>query len=181
MPSTTRPAKRRRPAYTASTLAFASAALSLYWTIGGTLGLNELGGPLEHLARERSLGVLALGTTVVVLKVAAGSLALALVKPWGARLGRRLLLTANGAASAVLVLWGGANVLAGAAVLGGVVMPSTPVDEYGLRWHVFFWDLWFLVWGVALALAVERHRRQTRAPVVRAPRDTPMTTTPRVQ
>jgi len=165
----------------AATLAFASAALSLYWTFGGTLGLDELGGPFEKLARERSLGAFALGTVVVVLKVAAGLWALALVKPWGARLGRRLLLTPNGVAGAVLVLWGGANVLVGATVLSGVLTPSAPVDEYGLRWHVFFWDPWFLLWGLALALAVTGHRRQTRATVTKAPRDTPMTTTPRLQ
>jgi len=122
-----------------------------------------------------------LGTTVVALEVSGGILALALVKTWGARVGRRLLLTANGAAGAVLVLGGGASVLAGAAVLGGVVMPSTAVDEYGLGWHVFFWDPWFLAWGVALALAVARRRRQTRAPVVKAPHDRPITTAPNVQ
>ena len=76
--------------------------------------LDTLGGAFEELARERSLGALALGTAVVLLKTTAGLLALALVQLWGARLGRRLLLIANGGASAVLVVWGGANVLVGA-------------------------------------------------------------------
>jgi len=180
--SSTTTSARRGPAYTAATLAFASAALSLYWTLGGALLLDELGGSFEELARERSLGAVALGTTVVLLKVTAGILALALAAPWGARLGRRLLLGTNGAASAVLVLYGGANVLVGAAVLSGVLTPSAPVDEYGLRWHVFFFDLWFLVWGVVLALAVARHRRQTdiQTPVGGGACDTPMTTTAHV-
>jgi hypothetical protein len=34
-------------------------------------------------------------------------------------------------------------------------------DEYALRWHVFVWDLWFLVWGLALAVAAVRYRRRT--------------------
>jgi len=84
----------------------------------------------------------------------------------GAALGRRLarpwLLTANGAAGAVLIVWGEANVLVGALVLGEVITPAAPVDEHALRWHVFVWDLWFLVWGVLLAVAVARHARRTR-------------------
>ncbi len=28
--------------------------------------------------------------------------------------------------------------------------------EHGLRWHVFVWDLWFLLWGLALGLAAWR-------------------------
>lgn len=56
------------------------------------------------------------------------------------------------------MLWGGANVVIGGLVLGGAIVPSTPVDEHALRWHVFVWDLWFLVWGALLAVAVARAR-----------------------
>ena len=160
--STTTASSGRRLAYAAATLAFASAAVSLFWTLGGTLLLDTVGGAIEELARERSPGALALGAVTVLVKVVAGLLALALVQPRGARLGRRLLLIANGAGGAVLVLWGGANVVVGALVLADVVAPAASVDEHALRWHVFVWDLWFLVWGVALALAVARHRRPTR-------------------
>ncbi len=30
-----------------------------------------------------------------------------------------------------------------------------------LRWHVGLWDLWFLVWGILLALATASYRRRT--------------------
>jgi hypothetical protein len=50
-------------------------------------------------------------------------------------------------------------VLVGALVLAGVIHPSGEVDEYALRWHVCFWDLWFLLWGVALGIAVRAARR----------------------
>ncbi len=145
----------------AAALAFASAAVSLFWTLGGTLLLDTLGGELEDMVRARSLGGLALGAAAILLKVTAGLLALALLQPRHGRLRRRGVLIASGAASAILVLWGGANVLIGALVLGGVVVPSGAVDEHALRWRVFVWDLWFLVWGIALALAVALHRRRT--------------------
>jgi hypothetical protein len=31
------------------------------------------------------------------------------------------------------------------------------------RWHVFVWDLWFLVWGIALGLAAWRYRLNDRS------------------
>jgi hypothetical protein len=60
----------------------------------------------------------------------------------------------------VLALYGGVLVVAGALVLAGAIDASGDVDEHALRWHVFFWDLWFLVWGVALALAARAVRRR---------------------
>jgi hypothetical protein len=143
----------------AAGLAFASAALSLYWTAGGTLLLDTVGGAIEDLARERSLGAVALGTAAALLKVAAGILALALVHPPCGRRSRRLVLLANGAASAILCVWGAANVVVGALVLAGAITASGEVDRHALRWHVLVWDMWFLVWGLALAVAVAAARR----------------------
>jgi hypothetical protein len=152
----TRPLTRTWPAYAAAVMAFASAAVTLYWTLGGTRLLDTVGGSLEDLARERSGGALALGNLVVLLKAVGGLLALALVRPWGARIGRKLLVFLGWAASALLVLYGGVYVLVGGLVLGGVITPSEAVDRHGLRWHVFVWDLWFLLWGLALGLATWR-------------------------
>jgi hypothetical protein len=150
----------RWPAWLAAALAFASAGVSAYWTLGGVWLLDTVGGEIERLARERSWPAVALGAVIVALKVLAGSLAIALARraPAAGRR-RRLLLVVNGAVSAILCLWGGANVLVGALVLGGAITPSTAVDRHALRWHVFLWDLWFLVWGAALAAAVIAVRR----------------------
>jgi Protein of unknown function (DUF3995) len=146
----------RWPAWVAAGLAFASAAVSAYWTLGGGFLLDTVGGAIEDLARDRSAGALALGATTVLLKVLAGALAVALARTPG----RRLVRAADAVAAAVLCLWGGANVVAGALVLGGAITPSGHVDRHALRWHVFVWDLWFVVWGVALALAVLAARRE---------------------
>jgi len=151
----------RVPAYAAAVLAFGSAAVSLYWTLGGTVLLDTVGGTFEDLARERST---VLGVLVVLVKVAAGLLALAFVQPWGTRVGRRLLLVSAGVGSAVLVVYGGVLVLVGGLVLADLITPSAPVDEHPLRWHVFVWDLWFLVWGMALGLAAWQYRLNDRSP-----------------
>jgi hypothetical protein len=145
-------------AWVAAGLAFLSAGVSAYWMLGGGWLLDTVGGAIEDLARERSVAAIALVATIVVLKVFAGVLAIGLTRPAP----RRLLLLANGAAAGVLCLWGGANVVVGALVLSGVIKPATEVDRHALRWHVFLWDMWFLIWGLALALALILARRRTR-------------------
>jgi hypothetical protein len=96
--------------------------------------------------------------------------ALALVRPWGRAVPRRWLLTGSAGASVILMLYGGLSVLLGAFVLVGVIHPSGDVDGTALRWHVGVWDLWFLAWGVFLALATVgyRHRTATTVPRSRA-------------
>jgi hypothetical protein len=50
-------------------------------------------------------------------------------------------------------------------VLSGAVHPAGPVDRAALRWHVALWDMWFLVWGLLLAIAVVagwRAQRESR-------------------
>jgi len=152
----------RRLGYAAAVLAFGSAAVSLFWALGGTLLLDTVGGAIEELARERPPEAIASAAATALLKAGAGLLAIALVDGRDGPLTRRWLMLTNAVASAVLVMWGGSNVLVGALVLGEVITPSGAVDERSLRWHVFLWDLWFLVRGVLLALAVAGHRRRAR-------------------
>jgi hypothetical protein len=144
----------RRVAYLASALAIASAAVSVFWTFGGTWLLDTVGGSIEKLARTRSPSAVALGTATSLAKIGAGLLALALVRPWGRHVPDRMLKGVNVFVSAVLVTWGGANVLIGGLALAGAVSPADGLDERALRWHVFVWDLWFLVWGASLAIAL---------------------------
>jgi len=96
------------------------------------------------------------------VKVAGGLLALALVRPWGRVLPRRWLLIASTGASALLVVYGGLNVAVASLVLSGVIHPSAEADRTALRWHAGVWDLWFLVWGILLALATAGYWRRTR-------------------
>jgi hypothetical protein len=150
-------------------LALLSAVTSFYWALGGTVGLGTVGGAVEDLARRRDPAGVALGAGAGVLKVAGGLLALALVRPWGRAVPRRLLLGVAWAASMVLTAYGGLLVAVGALVLSGVVRPAGPVDRTALRWHVLVWDLWFLVWGLLLGVAAWHYGRQPRDRGVSSP------------
>jgi hypothetical protein len=108
-------------AYAACVVAALYALVSFYWALGGTARIDTLGGKLEELARDGDPVVLWLAGAAGVLKVAGAVLALALVRPWGRLVPRRLLLVAAWAGSVVLVVYGGLYVVAGALVLAGVV------------------------------------------------------------
>jgi hypothetical protein len=146
-------------AYAAAILAFAYAVMSLYWAAGGHALVSTIGGYVEQLARRGgALPVLA-ALAVTLAKVAGGLLALALVRPWGRVVPRGWLHLGSAAVSVLLLVYGGLNVLLGALVLSGIIHPAGSVDRSALRWHVGVWDLWFLVWGILLALAVIGYRR----------------------
>jgi uncharacterized protein DUF3995 len=143
-----------RPAVAvAAGLAFGSAAVTAYWTVGGTALLDTVGGYPEELARSRTVAAVLVGILVVAVKIVGGVVALALAKLPTARLRRRVVVVAAGAGAAVLTVYGGLLVVVGALVLTGVLDPGGSVDRRALRWHVLCWDLWFLLWGLALAVA----------------------------
>ena len=140
-------------AYAAAVLAFAYALVSLYWALGGHALVTTVGGYVEQFARRGGALPVLIALAAAAAKAAGGLLALALVRPWGRMVPRRWLLIASSAASVLLVGYGGLNVLAGALVLLDVIHPAGRVDRTALRWHAGVWDLWFLIWGILLAVA----------------------------
>jgi hypothetical protein len=164
-----RPRQTVWAAYAASALALLYAVVSFYWALGGTAGLDTVGGTIEELVRAHDPRGVALGAVAGILKVAGGLLALALVRPRGRALPRRLLLGAAWAASVLLTAYGGVLVAVGALVLTGVIRPSGPVDRTALWWHVMVWDLWFLVWGLLLGVAAWQYGREARGRRARQP------------
>jgi hypothetical protein len=140
-------------AYAAAIVAFAYALVSLYWALGGHALVGTVGGYVEQFARRGGAVPVLVALAATAAKVIGGLLALALVRPWGRVVPRGWLLIGSAGASVLLVVYGGLNVLAGALVLLDVVHPAGTVDQTALRWHVGLWDLWFLVWGILLALA----------------------------
>jgi Protein of unknown function (DUF3995) len=156
-------AVRTGTAYAAAIVAFAYALMSLYWALGGHALVSTIGGYVEQFARRGGVLPVLVALAATLAKVAGGLLALALVRPWGRAVPRRWLLTGSAGASVLLVGYGGVNVLLGALVLSGVIHPAGSVDRMALRWHVAVWDLWFLVWGILLALATVGYWRLLRA------------------
>ena len=162
------PAMGTVTAYAAASVAFGYALMSAYWAVGGHALIGTIGGYVQQFAHRGGALPALVALAATVAKAAGGLLALALVRPWGRVVPRRWLLTGAAGASALLVVYGGLTVLLGALVLSGVIHPAGSVDQTALRWHVGVWDLWFLVWGILLALATAGSWRRT---ITGLPRD----------
>jgi Protein of unknown function (DUF3995) len=149
-------------AYAAAVVAFGYALVSLYWALGGRALLSTVGGYVQQFAERGGALPVLVGLAAAVAKVGGGLLALALVRPWGQAVPRLWLLAGSAAASVLLLAYGGLNVVLGGLVLAGVLHPAGSVDRTALRWHVGIWDLWFLVWGILLAVATVCYWRRLR-------------------
>ena len=145
----------------AALAAFLFAAVNLYWAVGGTAGLDTLGGTIEERARAGDRAILAANWAAVVLKVLGGVLALALIQPWGRRVPRWLLLATAWTGAAVLILYGTFQTSAVALVALDVIQVPEAIEPTALRWRLLLWEPWFLLWGLLLAAAALHHTRVT--------------------
>ncbi len=137
------------------------AAISFYWGLGGTLGLDTIGGSIEKLGRAHDPTMLAAVWGTGFLKVLGALLAVALVHPWGRRLPRRPVLAMSWGAAVLLTGYGGVLVAVEALVASGAVEPRSAIDRTGLLWHLYLWDMSFLVWGFLFGVAAWHYTRTT--------------------
>jgi hypothetical protein len=155
---------RRRPrsawsGYVAAAWAALFGLVSLYWAVGGTIGIATIGSQVVGMAGG-SGGLLIWGA--VVLKFAGAIFALALVGRWGRVFPRPLMLVVGYAAGVLLMIYGAVNIVGELLVVTGAVAGVSGADAYALHWHLALWDPSFLLWGVLLFLATRCHARTTR-------------------
>lgn len=151
-----------RAAWGALGVGLLNAAVSAYWALGGTAGLDTLGGQLEELARARAPSTLAALWVVVVVKVAGAALGVLLLRA-ESPLWHRLLRIGTWTAAVVLVLYGGLLVAGQILVVAGVIPASPDADWTAIYGHLLLWDPWFLLWGLLL-LATVIGTRPVRSP-----------------
>lgn len=137
--------------YAACAWALVFAALSFYWAAGGTAGVHTLSKAIREPALRRDSGFVAILWATAVLKVLAGLLALAFVRPWGATVPRRLLLVAGWGVAAFLTLYGGLG-------MTGALLTDLGVTESAAtgsaRWYLFLWDPIWVVGGLLFLATV---------------------------
>jgi len=156
------PQRRTWAAYAAAVWAGVFAAISLYWALGGMVGLDTVGGKIEELARSGDAAGSMLAWGATLLKVAGVVFALALVQRWGQVFPRALMLTAGWAGTVALIGYGGLTVGTELLVATGVVEPPAGIDWFAFYWHLALWDPYFLIWGVLLGIAVRQYQVGTR-------------------
>ena len=135
----------------ACALALAHGTVSGLWAAGGSALLGTIGGSLEELGRAGGLLVRAGLWLVAVVKVGAGVIVvLALKSPIVPRLVRGF----GWLEAIVLIGYGGVLTAVGLLVQAGAIRTGPDANRRALAWHAFFWDPWFLFWGVAAFAAL---------------------------
>jgi len=130
--------------------------VSAYWALGGRVGIGTLAIAIQEQVDDRAF--IAVVWVTAALKVAAGLVALALVRPWGRRLPRRVLAVGVWGAAGVLLLYGGAGwVQAMLWEVGVHDVPATMGDR-AAWWKLVFWDPFWLLGGVLFLAAARRCR-----------------------
>jgi uncharacterized protein DUF3995 len=150
----------RAAAWCSCVLGLGSAGVSAYWALGGTALLDTVGGSLEEWGRERSFVVVTVLAAVAVVKVgvaiAAPVVTGAVNAPaWATARAPRVL---SWVAAVVLTAYGGLLTATGLVVQAGIIEPGSDADRHALAWHTWFWDPWFLLWGLVFVIALVRCR-----------------------
>ncbi len=135
-----------------------SALISAYWAAGGLWLVNTIGGTLERAGRAHDPTLIALLWIAVGLKLVAAYSGLPATSLSNNSRWRRPTRIVSWTAAVILSLYGAIYSGVGWLVQAGIVSGSGPSDQTALRWHAFFWDPWFLIWGLCLAAALCRSR-----------------------
>lgn len=148
----------RLAAWLAFVVGMGYAAVSAYWGLGGTGMLDTVGGDLATDGRAGSSGAYAAVWAACVLKVIASLLPLAAVglvrDPEVVGVSRWL----SWVEAVLLTGYGFLVTFVGLLVQAQVIRADPDADLYALTWHTFFWDPWFLLWGILVLVALRRSR-----------------------
>lgn len=134
------------------------ALISFYWGCGGTIGLNTVGGSIARLARQhlgRGLGHRSAQAGRCCARPRSGTAV-------GQQAARRLVTLLGWTAAVLLTLYGGTLVAADALAATGAIKPRTPIAQVPLLWHLWVWDMSFLIWGLLFACAAWYFTRRDR-------------------
>jgi hypothetical protein len=152
---TVRLTRREWPAYAAAAWAFAFAAVSFYWALGGTVGLDTLSLELERDARDGGTDLVALTVPAGVAKLTLGILALLLVSR-RSPLPRRALIVLAWLAGIGLSLYGGVLTAEKALMKLDVLDVPESLGDDRVTWYLCVWDPLWLIGGILFVLAAAR-------------------------
>lgn len=151
-----------RYAYAAFTWALVFTLMSFYWAAGGRLGLETLGEGFATSGFTSNPTLIAMTWITGILKLVAGVAALSLVQRWGERFPLRLRLFGVWLAGILFVLYAVGNAVQHILMLtGGMSIARTLGNAEAVRWHMFFWDPFWLVGGL-LFIAAAYYARRSR-------------------
>ncbi|MFF4284188.1 DUF3995 domain-containing protein [Streptomyces sp. NPDC001633] len=150
------------PGWAAAVWGILFAAPSFAWAMGMTLGARTTVSPsLVKLADDRVAWFVAVLWVTGLLKVVGALIGIGLTRRRSGGIGRLVVFCGGGAA--VLLVWHGCLFVAHGLLVELGSRPVAP-DLAGLtRWYLCLWGPWFIVGGLAFAVATTRYVRRLDA------------------
>lgn len=148
-----------RAAQTAFVVGILYAAVSIYWGVGGTWLLNTVSSSLEHQGRAGDIALSAVWIAAA-LKVIAAVLPLLALRGLANPTRTRQVRILAWMAAVILTGYGTVLTVVGLLVQAEVIHASATADHRALAWHAYFWDPWFLIWGLLITVALRRGRHR---------------------
>ncbi len=142
--SPTRSPRAVWPAYAACAWTLVFAAVHVYWALGGTVGLP----PGFTVSMNRALFVIDLVS--IPLSGVGALLALTLVRPWGRRFPRGMLLTAAWGVCTLMLLHAAPTLIEGGLIATGLVANDLSAED---RLSLVLYEPWFLIGGTLFGTA----------------------------
>jgi Protein of unknown function (DUF3995) len=142
-----------RAAYGAAAWSILFAAMSAFWALGGTLGLDTLGNEIERDARAREPDVIALVWVTALLKVVGAALVIA---TWIVGLGVLAYALASFAQHGLMK--------------ADVVDTPVALGSSAVGWHLALWDPFWLLGGLLFIAAARQAGRVSSGASARSAR-----------
>lgn len=152
---------RRRAGAGAAIWSAAFGLLSLYWAIGGHLGLNQLSVAIQERVAHPDTSFTPILWLSVVAKALACLFGIALMVGVVGILPRWLMLVAGWAGSVGLALYGLGDIMQAALVIAGAMDAPASQGREAAPWYLWLWGPIWLVGGVLYLAAVYAYQRPT--------------------
>lgn len=145
--------RAHRTALLAAAWAILFALMSFYWAAGGRVGLETLGTGFVGSDGQAPPDLITFTWITGFLKLVAAGIVLALVQPRGHRW-YRLLRWGAGLAGSLFVLYALGNAVQHLLMLTGSLPVARTIGTLeAVRWHLFFWDPFWLLGGMLFVAA----------------------------
>ena len=136
--------------------------LSLYWALGGRVGLHQLGTGIQEQVAHPTTGFTISLWASVVAKAIACLLGIALMVPLDRIVPRWLLLIAGWAGGIGLTLYGLAGITQAALIVIGVIDAPSSMGADAAPWYLGVWEPTWLTGGLLFLAAVVAYQRTSR-------------------
>ncbi|MFJ7726203.1 DUF3995 domain-containing protein [Neobacillus sp. NPDC097160] len=129
---------------------FLFALMSFYWAAGGMLGAKSLGGLIYKKAVERESSFIAIVWFTGFIKLGGGLFLLLLLRKWS-KITNCVLYFLSLIGGIFLSLYGLLNFIS--LILSSIGLLSLQIDNFALRWRLFFWEPFWMIGGVLFILS----------------------------